>query len=89
MVHSARCQSRRVLQQIRRRNKILAAAKAGNIKLVKYWLRRGVNVNNVDKDGKTALNVAVCLKNTEMVKVLRTPLILSLSNSLGFNSNNL
>lgn len=69
----SRCRSRRVLRRVqfvRRRNKVLAAVKAGNIKLVKYWLRRGVDINNVDKDGKTALNVAVSLKNTEMVKVL-------------------
>ena len=67
----SRCNSRRVLRQIsRKRNKVLTAVKSGNIQQVKYWLRRGVNINNVDRDGKTALNVAVCLKNTEMVEVL-------------------
>ena len=67
----SRCRSRRVLRQItKKRNKVLTAVKNGNIQQVKFWLRRGVNINNVDKDGKTALNVAVCLKNTEMVRVL-------------------
>eukprot|EP00944_MAST-04C_sp_MAST-4C-sp1_P001948 g1948.t1 len=63
--------SLRFLRQItRKRNKVIAAVKIGNIPQVKYWLRRGVNINNVDKDGKTALNLAVCSKNKEMVQVL-------------------
>ena len=68
----SRCNSRRVLRQIsRKRNKrVLTAVRSGNIPQVKYWLRRGVNINNVDKDGKTALNLAVCSKNKEMVEVL-------------------
>lgn len=42
----------------------------GNIEIVKLLIEKGIDVNDVDRDGETALMYASYKKNKEMMELL-------------------
>jgi ankyrin repeat protein len=53
-----------------RKRKLLNAAREGNIAIVKALLDKGIDVNEKDREGKTALMLATENDHTEIVELL-------------------
>ena len=53
-----------------KKRKLLNAAREGNIAIVKALLDKGIDVNEKDREGKTALMLATGNGHTEVVELL-------------------